>query len=276
MLWWKMYQKKKEGQEKMTIEISTPILIDVDCLHPNEWNPNYQTDETFNQLVDEIKEDGFEQPLNVVPADEIEGVLQYTIIGGEHRWKAARVLGLEQIPCYVHHNWDEAAQKLKTVRRNLMTGQLDDVKFTAMVKDLEDRFKISEEDLPKLLGFEDSREFAKHYVEEKEGADRSFIDALLHEAKKESHAVDSVVDVISNIFAEAGDTIDQDFLHFSYRGSIQTVILCDSECIKSVKGMVDHLKDEGGTATKFLSEAISSHLSIDEEPSEEPNEEPNE
>ena len=244
----------------MTIEISTPVLIDVECLHPNEWNPNYQTDDTFNQLVEEIKEDGFEQPLNVVPADEIDGIPQYTIIGGEHRWKAARVLGLNQVPCYVHPDWDEAAQKLKTVRRNLMTGQLDDVKFTAMVKDLEERFEISAEDLPKLLGFDDEREYAKHFVEEKETADRSFIDALLHEAKKESHAVDAVVDVVSNIFAEAGETIDQDFLHFAYRGSVQTVILCDDNCTKSVKSMVENLKSKGGTATQFIHEAIDTKL----------------
>ena len=244
----------------MTVKISESVLIDVDRLHPNEWNPNYQTDDTFNQLVEEIKEDGFEQPLNVVPCSDCGEGEQYRIIGGEHRWKAARVLGFEEIPCYIHEGWDEAAQKLKTVRRNLMTGTLDDVKFTAMVKDLENRFEITSEELPRLLGFDDEREFAKHYVEDKEIADRSFIDALLSEAKKESHAVDAVVDVVSNIFAEAGETIDQDFLHFSYRGSIQTVILCDDACTQSVKSMVETLKEKGGTATKFITDAIDTKL----------------
>jgi hypothetical protein len=243
----------------MAVEIREAVLISVDNLHPNEWNPNAQSDETFNQLVDEIKEDGFEQPLNVVPCAK-NGDGHYVIIGGEHRWKAARVLGLSEVPCYVHEDWDEAKQKLKTVRRNLMTGTLDDVKFTAMVKDLETRFEIDPQELPKLLGFDDEREFAKHYVEEKESADRSFIDALLSEAKKESHAVDAVVDIVSNIFSEAGDTIDQNFLHFAFKGSVQTVILCDEACNSSVKSMIGNLKKTGGTATSFITDAIDAKL----------------
>lgn len=249
----------------MSIDIREAVLISIDNLHPNAWNPNTQSDETFNQLVEEIREDGFEQPLNVVPRETLTGDLDvdnFTIIGGEHRWRAAKVLGILKVPCYIHKDWDVSKQKLKTVRRNLMTGRLDDVKFTAMVKDLESTFEISAADLPKLLGFDDAREFAKHYIEEKDAADRSFIDALLSEAKKESHAVDAVVDVVSNIFAEAGATIDQNFLHFAYKGSIQTVILCDEPCNTAVKGMISVLKKSGGTATEFIREALNVKMEL--------------
>jgi hypothetical protein len=241
------------------IEVRESVLVKVENLHPNEWNPNTQSDETFNQLVDEIREDGFEQPLNVVPS-ETHGDGHFVIIGGEHRWKASKVLGLDEIPCYIHDGWDEEKQKLKTVRRNLMTGSLDDVKFTAMVKSLENSLDIDPQELPQLLGFDDEREFAKHYIEDKETADRSFIDALMKEAKRESNAVDAVVDIVSNIFSEYGDTIDQNFLHFAYRGSVQTVVFCDDECFVSVKNMISKLKESGGSATEFIRSAINEKL----------------
>ena len=42
----------------MTIVIKEPKMVPVTSIHPNEWNPNQQTDDTFNQLVEEIREDG--------------------------------------------------------------------------------------------------------------------------------------------------------------------------------------------------------------------------
>jgi len=53
--------------------------------------------DAFNRLVDEISEVGFIAPIQVVPLDSG----RYRIIGGEHRWKAAKVVGLSEIPCMV-------------------------------------------------------------------------------------------------------------------------------------------------------------------------------
>lgn len=73
------------------VKIRPVEMIPIHRIHPNEWNPNVQTDETFNKLVEEIREDGFDHPLNVVPirkedydeAWEDQDEQHYKIIGGE-------------------------------------------------------------------------------------------------------------------------------------------------------------------------------------------------
>src|SRR5690348_5830420 len=94
------------GVEHSPIELHDPIRVRIDRIHPNEWNPNQQSDETFNMLVEEIREDGFDHPVNLVPCDceEIEGS-HYKLIGGEHRWKSAHVLGMPEVLAVINPHW---------------------------------------------------------------------------------------------------------------------------------------------------------------------------
>jgi len=179
------------------------------------------------------------------------------IIGGEHRFKAATFLEMEAVPCCVA-NWDELEAKFKTVKRNLLTGELSATKFTALVKSLEDR--VDPGAMPHAFGFSSEKEFKRFLIEEKDDRDRSFMDSLLDETRKGKFAVDSISDIISTIFGECAETVDQNFLFFTYRGAIQCVCLCDDACLKSVKNMVQHLKDTGGDITVFMQEAIDARL----------------
>lgn len=86
------------------------------CL-ANEWNANKMDDETFVVLVEEIRTNGFLDPIEVVA---LEGE-QYRIIGGEHRHKAAARLEMETIPArvLVGDRWDDGdLQKFRTMRAN--------------------------------------------------------------------------------------------------------------------------------------------------------------
>tara|TARA_R110002020_G_scaffold123580_18_gene280291 strand:- start:3371 stop:4066 length:696 start_codon:yes stop_codon:yes gene_type:complete len=230
-------------------------MLEVDRLKPNAWNPNEQSEETFNQLVEEIKEDGFDHPLNVV--EDKDG---YTIIGGEHRWRAACLLGIKKVPCYVHDNWNENLQKLKTVRRNLMTGSLNARKFTDLVEELSET-GLQIDEMPATFGFEDKKEFDKYFIQTKEKRDEKFVDDL-KEKKKPVEATDSLMSIVANIFKECGGaaTVDQNYLFFTVHGSVQMAILCDDAAWGVVKRMVLHLKATGTPATEFISEAISEKL----------------
>ena len=54
-------------------------------------------DESIAQLADSIRDQGVLQPLLVVPTDNG----RYRIVAGERRYRAARVAGLETLPCIV-------------------------------------------------------------------------------------------------------------------------------------------------------------------------------
>jgi hypothetical protein len=244
----------------MSVLLNEPIRVSLSMIHPNEWNPNEQTPETFNHLCSEIAEDGFDQPVNLVPCscDMIDGE-HYKIIGGEHRWRAAKVLDMSEILAVIHTGWDEDTQKLKTVRRNIVSGDMNKQKFTALVRSLDTELPI--EDLPALLGFDTQEAFDKYWVPDKvPPKEASFIESLLDGAKKERYATDTIMDVVKSVFTQCGDTVDQNFLFFSYKGAVQTVVLCDDTAMQAVTRMVERLKISGGTATEFLTEAISDKL----------------
>lgn len=245
--------------------IKTPVAIDLDRIHPNEWNPNEQSDATFNKLVEEVREDGFHHPINVVPCEcpKIEG-LHFMIIGGEHRWKTAKVEGLPFIPAYIHENWDEQLQKLKTVRLNLISGELNPARFTKLVKGLEE--SIDPNLLPGLLGFDDGKEMARFIIADEERREKTFLDSLVAETKKEKHAVDSLTDIVSTLFAESGSTIDQNFMMFTYKGALQLVVLCDDPLWKKLKKVTDNLRETGESLTDFMEKAVSHQLAESEVP----------
>jgi hypothetical protein len=74
-------------------------LVPVDKIIPNPDNPRMIFSlEEFNQLVDSIKNDGIITPLTVYEDKEND---RFIIINGERRWRAAKKLNLEKVPCYI-------------------------------------------------------------------------------------------------------------------------------------------------------------------------------
>jgi hypothetical protein len=247
----------------MTV-ILTPRLIPRDRIHQNDWNPNEQTDETFKSLVEEIRTCGFGHPLTVVPCgcDRIEGE-HYNIIGGEHRWRASGVLEMPEVPAYVQEGWDELQQKLKTVRDNLLTGDLNAKKFTELVRGLSER--VDRSMLPKLMGFGSERQFEKYVIKARDEKDKSFIDGLVAESRRERFATDSLHDIIGSILADCGDTLDQDYMIFTHHGKSICVVLCDSKLQRQIVAMSGRLRERGETVTGFMAGAIQRHLEAADE-----------
>lgn len=70
----------------VTLEHMDVTQVPVDSIHPNDYNPNRQSDRDFELLCRSIEEDGFTQPILVHEPT-------MTIVDGEHRWRACKVLG---------------------------------------------------------------------------------------------------------------------------------------------------------------------------------------
>lgn len=83
------------------------VFLPTDELAPNPMQPRRQFDETALQsLAESIRQHGMLQPVTVREADSrpypenIRGA-SFEIIAGERRWRAARMAGLEKIPCVI-------------------------------------------------------------------------------------------------------------------------------------------------------------------------------
>tara|TARA_B100000809_G_scaffold136637_1_gene134146 strand:- start:435 stop:1304 length:870 start_codon:yes stop_codon:yes gene_type:complete len=247
-----------DAADSSDIQVSLPYLIPLDNLEENSWNPNEQSEQTFNQLVDEIRTDGFQDPLLVVP--KISGKVdpkkdKFIIIGGAHRYRVALVHSMTEVPCYIMENWDEAEQKLKTVRRNLISGELNEQKFNALVADLSEHHNFELAELPYLLGFDNKKDFDKlikdTQIEEED--DLSWAEKE-EETSKELEAVDSISDVLNNIFSNYGDTVPQSFLFFSHKGKSHFMVMMEDELYELMQVAAEGLRASKKDMNEFLLE----------------------
>jgi ParB/RepB/Spo0J family partition protein len=112
------------------MKVLPTVDIEVSKLVPHPENPNVMKDGEFNKLSENIDEIGFAEPIHV--ALNKDGT--YTIIGGEHRYRAASLREIETLPAIVlddleegKDNW-ENKRRFQLVRLNaIKEGTLDEV-----------------------------------------------------------------------------------------------------------------------------------------------------
>jgi len=123
-------------------------LIDVGRIRPNDYNPNAMDRRTYEALVGSIKGRGFRSAVYVLPL--ADGA--YTIVDGEHRWRAAQEAGMAQLPCVVLPATRDEAM-LDTIRMNQLRGNVLPIKMALVIADLSKRIPVDA--LERELGFEE-------------------------------------------------------------------------------------------------------------------------
>ena len=222
------------------------IDIPIDELIPSEWNPNEQKIETFNELVESIKEHGCDQPLIVVESKQEPS--KYQIVGGEHRWRAMQALGLEYVPVVIKKDWDELKQKIECIRRNILTGELNHEKFTALVNSIIHEHDIGLENVSDLMGFASYAEFAANYLqseEEKREKLLNNIDVAVDEAEAKLSHVDNLSLILQYLHTHFKHHLDGDFMYFMYRRRMHSYVKLNKEGKKAVDNMMTYLKNVG-------------------------------
>ncbi len=143
--------KQVESRAKR-LERLEVVYVPIDDVKPNSYNPNRQDKETMDLLKMSIQEDGFTQPI-------IATLVQKVIVDGEHRWRAARDLGMEQIPVVFVEMTDEQ-MRVSTLRHNRARGSEDIELSTEVLKDLrelgaldwaQDSLMITDDELMNLI-----------------------------------------------------------------------------------------------------------------------------
>ena len=186
--------------------------ISVDKIVPTEWNANEEDERTFDLLVDEVTDTGFIAPITVVPLDN--GT--FCVIAGEHRWRAAKAAGEDEIPALVlkGEKWKERdLQKFISVRMNMIKGKMNPEKFAALYQEMADKY--GKEQLQKLFGFVDKKAFNKLAKGVIAGAKQSLPKELhkdLEEKTKDAKTAEDLGMVVQEMFAKYGDTMAQSFM----------------------------------------------------------------
>lgn len=121
----------------------------VDRLVPNPFQPRQKVEEeSFQELVQSVRENGILQPILVTRAAE-QG--KYQILAGERRWHAAKAAGLGEVPVVVREATPRQALELALVE-NLQRQDLNCIEQSAAYRRLHDEFGLSQAEIAQRVG----------------------------------------------------------------------------------------------------------------------------
>jgi ParB family chromosome partitioning protein len=106
-------------------------------------------EEAINELAQSIKEQGIIQPLIVRKSPVIPS--SYEVIAGERRYRAAKKLGLKDVPVIVKELSDNAAFEIALIE-NLQRENLNSIEEAKGYARLRDNYKYTQEDIAKKIG----------------------------------------------------------------------------------------------------------------------------
>lgn len=112
------------------------IEVSVEAIRENDWNPNEVDSAMFQQLVENIRRAGFNQPLVVRPYDGDEEPFEYEVVDGAHRFRAAKQVGMVKVPVIVRP-FTTAEAKTQTVAMNKLRGEMDPARVAQLIREVE-------------------------------------------------------------------------------------------------------------------------------------------
>jgi len=119
------------------------VTVEIDTLKPAHYNPRQISKQELAKLIKSIKQFGFVDPALVRKADNM-------IVGGHQRIRAARELGLKEVPV-IYLDVSENDAKLLNIALNKISGDWEEEKLAALLAELKTMDDIDE----LLTGFDE-------------------------------------------------------------------------------------------------------------------------
>ncbi|MBR0142226.1 MAG: ParB/RepB/Spo0J family partition protein [Ruminococcus sp.] len=131
-----------------TSEIQIKKTLRLSEIEPNREQPRKNfSDETIAALADSIKEHGVLQPILVRPMPNGS----YQIVAGERRWRAARMVGLSEIPVTIRELSDIETMQIAVIE-NLQRENLDPVEEAMGYNELIEKYGMTQDKVAKMVG----------------------------------------------------------------------------------------------------------------------------
>lgn len=136
-----LFEDNSSGvQMKKTLRISE--------IEPNRNQPRKNFDDTaISALADSIREHGLLQPILVRPLP----LGNYQIVAGERRWRAARMIGLDEVPVVIRELTEMETAQIALIE-NLQREDLNPIEEAMAFQRLQDEFHMKQEAVAKTVG----------------------------------------------------------------------------------------------------------------------------
>ncbi|MCI7804067.1 MAG: ParB/RepB/Spo0J family partition protein [Oscillospiraceae bacterium] len=130
-----------------TTDTAASQTLRISEIEPNRSQPRKNfDDETISALADSIKQHGILQPLLVRPYGS-----GYQIVAGERRWRAARMLGMSEVPVQIKELTDSEAMQIALIE-NLQRENLNPIEEAQGYYELTENFGMTQEEISKTVG----------------------------------------------------------------------------------------------------------------------------
>ena len=125
-------------------------MIAIDLLQPNPFQPRGEIrEDELEEMVASIRSQGVLQPILIRPDKAKQG--RFQIIAGERRWRAAKLAGVDTIPCFIRDMPDTDASAAALVE-NLQRRDLNAIEEAEGFKRLIEDFGLTQEELSGAIG----------------------------------------------------------------------------------------------------------------------------
>ena len=123
------------------------MLVNINLIKSNDEQPRKSfDDEKIMELAESIKSNGIIQPL-ILRKDKNE----YIIVAGERRWRAAKSIGVKEVPAIVMELTDKQVLEISLIE-NIQREDLNSIEEAVAYKKLIDDFNLTQEELSKRIG----------------------------------------------------------------------------------------------------------------------------
>lgn len=121
--------------------------VDINLIVPNPFQPRKEfSDEKLSELADSIRIHGIIQPLLVR-----ESGANYQLIAGERRLRAAKLVGLKEVPVVIRDFSDQTMMEVALVE-NIQRENLNPIEEADAYRRLMEEFQLTQEDVAKKVG----------------------------------------------------------------------------------------------------------------------------
>ena len=122
-------------------------LIDINLIKNNNNQPRKLfDDEKILELAESIKHNGIIQPIILRKVNN-----NYVIVAGERRWRAAKLIGIKEVPSIIMELTDKQVMEISLIE-NIQRQDLNAIEEANAYKQLISEFKLTQEELSKRLG----------------------------------------------------------------------------------------------------------------------------
>lgn len=225
--------------------------VTIDELDHIPGNTNEMTEGEFNSLCEGIAESGIVPPPIIAPRNN-----RYVIIDGNHRKKAAELLGYTELDCVVLVDLDdEDLQDILSARLNIIRGTPNKRAFTALWMRVRER--MPEAEAMKALGITSERRLHQLIIPPKRKiAAATVIDEEVKRMMARARIVEDIGDIIRAAIGDSVGTEEFNYLAFQVRRSKLLLVRCEMDELEFFQRFVETCREKNVRPAAAMGRAL--------------------